>query len=176
MFVTFITDPKFIHLITGLSVNFVALTLPSLLVNETGLSVSRIWLVPSMVIPTVLDDKQTVRKTYRTVGNFNWPVCNCYFQAVKSYSGQQLQLPGTWNQEPLPVSTVKKWFETQHTRNANSDKSQTKLGQAAPKNTERQALLKDSFSFLRGHIRRKEVCKSSSFKSPLTGSSHSFSS
>ena len=32
--------------------------------------------------------------------------------------------------------------------------------------TERQTWLKDSFSFLRGHIRRKGVSKSSMFKSP----------
>ena len=65
----------------------------------------------------------------------------------------------------LPVSTVKKWFETQCTRYGKL--TQTKSGQAAAKNTERQTWSKDSFSFLRGHIRRKEVSKSSEFKSPL---------
>ena len=65
----------------------------------------------------------------------------------------------------LPASTVKKWFETQRTRYGKL--TQTKSGQAAAKNTERQTLLKDSFSFLRGHIRRKGVSKSSGFKSPL---------
>ena len=65
----------------------------------------------------------------------------------------------------LPVSTVTKWFETQHTRYGKL--TQTKSGQAAAKNTKRQTWLKDSFSFLRGHIRRKRVSKSSGFKSPL---------
>ena len=53
----------------------------------------------------------------------------------------------------LSVNTVKKWFETQHTRYGKL--TQTKSGQAAEKSTERQTWLKDSFSFLRGHIRRK---------------------
>ena len=65
----------------------------------------------------------------------------------------------------LPVSTVKKWFKTQRTRYGKL--TQTQSGQAAAKNTERQTWLKDSCSFLRGHIRRKGVSKSSSFKSPL---------
>ena len=43
--------------------------------------------------------------------------------------------------------------------------TQTKSGQAAEKSTERRTWLKDSFSFLRGHIRRKGVSKSSAFKS-----------
>ena len=58
----------------------------------------------------------------------------------------------------LPVSTFKKWFETQHTRYGKL--TQTKAGQAAAKNTKRQTWLKDSLSFLRGHIRRKGVFKS----------------
>ena len=41
-----------------------------------------------------------------------------------------------------------------------------KSGQAAEKSTEHQTWLKDSFSFLQGHIRRKGVSKSSTFKSP----------
>ena len=54
----------------------------------------------------------------------------------------------------LPVSTVmRKWFETQHTRYGKL--TQTKSGQAAAKNIERQTWLKDSFSFLQGHIRRR---------------------
>ena len=60
----------------------------------------------------------------------------------------------------LSVNTVKKWFETQRTRYGKL--IQTKSGQAAEKSR-----LKDSFSFLRGHIRRKGVSKSSTFKSPL---------
>ena len=64
----------------------------------------------------------------------------------------------------LPVKTVKKWFDTQRTRYGKL--TQTKSGQAAEKSTERQTWLKDSFSFLRGHIRRKGVSKSSAFKSP----------
>ena len=42
----------------------------------------------------------------------------------------------------------------------------SKSGQGAEKGTERQTWLKDSFSFLRGHIRRKGVSKSFAFKSP----------
>ena len=64
----------------------------------------------------------------------------------------------------LPVKTVKKLFETQRTRYGKLN--QTKSGQAAEKSTERQTWLKASFSFLRGHIRRKGVSKSSAFKSP----------
>ena len=44
--------------------------------------------------------------------------------------------------------------------------TQMKSGQAAEKSTERQTWLKDNFSFLRGHIRRKGDSKSSAFKSP----------
>ena len=64
----------------------------------------------------------------------------------------------------LPVETVKKWFDNQCTRYGKL--TQTKLGQGAEKFTERQTWLKDSFSFLSGHIRRKGVSKSSAFKSP----------
>ena len=70
------------------------------------------------------------------------------------------QLAATTN---LPVKTVKKWFDTQRTRYGKL--TQTKSGQGAEKSTERQTWLKDSFSFLRGHIRRKGVSKSSAFKS-----------
>ena len=65
----------------------------------------------------------------------------------------------------LSVNTVKKWFETQHTRYV--ELTQTKSGQAVEKSTERQTWLKDSFSFVWGHIRRKGVSKSSAFKSPV---------
>ena len=71
------------------------------------------------------------------------------------------QLAATRN---LPIKTVTKWFETQHTRYGKL--TQTKSGQGAGKSTERQTWLKDSFSFLQGHIRRKGVSKSSVFKSP----------
>ena len=64
----------------------------------------------------------------------------------------------------LPIKTVKKWFETQHIRYGTL--THTKSGQAAEKSTERQTWQKDSFSFLRGHIRRNGVSKSSAFKSP----------
>ena len=57
------------------------------------------------------------------------------------------QLAATRN---LPVKTVKKWFKSQHTRYGKL--TQTKSGQGAEKSTERQTWLKDSFSFLRGHI------------------------
>ena len=45
---TLVTDPNFIHLATGLSVNLMAcrVTLPGLSVNQTGLSVPSIRLVP----------------------------------------------------------------------------------------------------------------------------------
>ena len=46
----------------------------------------------------------------------------------------------------LPVRTVKKWFDTQHTRYGKL--THTKSGQAAEENTEHQTWLKDSFSFL----------------------------
>ena len=65
----------------------------------------------------------------------------------------------------LTVNTVKKWFENQ--RNRYGKLTQTKSRHAAEKSTERQTTLKDSFNFLRGHIRRKLVSKSSAFKSPL---------
>ena len=71
------------------------------------------------------------------------------------------QLAATRN---LPVKTMKKWFKIQRTRYGKL--TQTKSRQAAEKSTERQTWLKDSFSFLRGHIRRKGVSKSSAFKSP----------
>ena len=71
------------------------------------------------------------------------------------------QLASTRN---FPIKTVKKWFETQRTRHGKL--TQMKSGQAAEKSTERQTWLKDSFSFLRGHIRRKGVSKSFAFKSP----------
>ena len=68
----------------------------------------------------------------------------------------------------LPVKTVKKWFKTHCSRYGKL--TQTKSGQAAEKSTERQTWVKDSFSFLRGHIRRKGVFKSSAFKSPQRSS------
>ena len=71
------------------------------------------------------------------------------------------QLAATRN---LPVKTVKKWFDTQRTRYGKL--TQTKSGQGAEKSTVRQTWMKDSFSFLRGHIRRKGVSKSSAFKTP----------
>ena len=64
----------------------------------------------------------------------------------------------------LPIKTVKKWFETQCTRYGKL--TQTKSGQAAVMSTERQTWLKNSFSFLQGHIRRKGVSKPCAFKSP----------
>ena len=65
----------------------------------------------------------------------------------------------------LSVNTVKKWLETQRTRYCKL--TQTKSVEAAEKSTERQTWLKDSFSFLGGHIRRKGVSKFSAFKSPV---------
>ena len=59
---TLVSDPNFIHLATGLSVNGIWVTLPGLSVNQTGLSVPSIRLVPDMDFPTAHDDKQTVRE------------------------------------------------------------------------------------------------------------------
>ena len=64
----------------------------------------------------------------------------------------------------LSIKTVKKWFETQRTKYGKL--TQTKSGQAAEKSTKQQTWLKDSFSFLQGHIKRKGVSKSSAFQSP----------
>ena len=68
----------------------------------------------------------------------------------------------------LHVTTVKKWLDTQRTRYGKL--TQTKSGQGAEKSTERRTWLKDSFSFLQGHIKRKGVSKSSAFKSPQSPS------
>ena len=57
------------------------------------------------------------------------------------------QLAATRN---LPVKTVNKWVKIHCTRYGKL--TQTKSGQAAEKSTEQQTWLKDSFSFLRGHI------------------------
>ena len=86
---------------------------------------------------------------------------NDSFKDKQKKEGLWEQLAATRN---LPIKTVKKWFETQRTRYGKL--TRTKSGQAAEKSTERQTWLKDSFSFLRGHIRRKGVSKSSAFKSP----------
>ena len=73
---------------------------------------------------------------------------------------EQLAATRNW-----PVKTVNKWFETQCTRYGKL--TQTKSGQATEKSTKQQTKwLKDIFSFLRVHIRRKGVSKSSVFKSP----------
>ena len=84
---------------------------------------------------------------------------NDSFKDKQKKEGLWEQLAATRN---LPVKTVKKWFDTQRTRYGKP--TQTKSGQGAEKSTERQTWLKDSFSFLRGDIRRKS--KSSAFKSP----------
>ena len=86
---------------------------------------------------------------------------NDSFKDKHTKEGLWEQLAATRN---LPVKTVKKWFNTQRTRYGKL--TQTKSGQAAEKSTERRTWLKDSFSFLRGHIRRKGVSKSSAFKTP----------
>ena len=65
----------------------------------------------------------------------------------------------------LSVNTVKNWFETQCTRYGKS--TQTKSGQAAEKSSERLTWLKDSFSFLCGHIKRKGVSKPFAINSQL---------
>ena len=86
---------------------------------------------------------------------------NSSFKDKQKKEGLWEQLAATRN---LPVKTVKKWFNTQCTRYGKL--TQTKSEQAAEKSTERQTWLKDSFSFLRDHIRRKGVSKTSAFKSP----------
>ena len=79
---TIVTDPKVIHLATGLSVNLTACQLHFLpcWLKGTGLSASSIWLVSNMVIQTVCD-KQNVREML--VSYFIQPVCNCSRQACK---------------------------------------------------------------------------------------------
>ena len=76
---------------------------------------------------------------------------------------------GLWERAPgysnLSVNTIKKWFETQHTRYGKL--IHTKSRQAAVESTERQTWIHERFSFSRGHIRRKGLSKSSAFKSPL---------
>ena len=84
---------------------------------------------------------------------------NNSFKDTQKKEGLWEQLAATRN---LPVKAVKNWFNTQRTRYGKL--TQTKSGQGAEKSTERQTCLKDSF--LRGHIRRKGVSKSSAFKSP----------
>ena len=58
---TLVSDPKFIHLATGLSV-----TLPGLSVNQTGLSLTSIRLVTNMDFQTVCEDKQIVREVLQS--------------------------------------------------------------------------------------------------------------
>ena len=91
------------------------------------------------------------------------------FDKTRQKSKNKQRKEGLWERlvasRNLTVNTFKKWFETQHTRYGKL--TQTKSGQATARSTERQTWLNDSFSFLRGHIRRKGVSKSSAFKSPL---------
>ena len=86
---------------------------------------------------------------------------NDSFKDKQKKKGLWEQLAATRN---LPVKTVKKWFDTQCSRYGKL--TQTKSGQGAEKSTEQQTWLKDSYRFLRGHIRRKGVSKVISFKSP----------
>ena len=89
-----------------------------------------------------------------------------YDKTNNSFKDKQKK-EGLWEQvaatRNLPVKTVKKWLDTQRTRYGKL--TQTKSGQRTEKSTERQTWLKDIFSFLQGHIRRKGVSKSSAFKS-----------
>ena len=91
-----------------------------------------------------------------------------YYKTLMKFKDKQRN-EGLWERlaasRNLSDNTVKKWFMTQHTRYGKLD--HMKSGQAAEKSTERQTWLRDSFSFLNGHIRRKGVSKSSVFKSPL---------
>ena len=81
---------------------------------------------------------------------------NDSFKDKQKKEGLWEQLAATRN---LPVKTVKKWFDTQRTRYGKL--TQMKSGQAAEKSTECQTWLKNSFRFLRSHIRRKGASKSS---------------
>ena len=58
---TLVSDPNFRPLETGLSVHLTACRL-YLSVNETGLSVTSIWLVPNIDFQTVHDDSPTARE------------------------------------------------------------------------------------------------------------------
>ena len=62
LLMTLVSNPNFIRLATGLSDNLTSCRLhfDGLSINQTGLSVTSIWLVPNMDFPTVRDDKQTV--------------------------------------------------------------------------------------------------------------------
>ena len=86
---------------------------------------------------------------------------NDSFKDKQKKEGLLEQLAASRN---LPVKTVKKLFDIERIRYGKL--TQTKSGQAAEKSRELQTWLKDSFSFLRGHIRRKGASKSSAFKSP----------
>ena len=93
--------------------------------------------------------------------SWNYDKTNDSFKDKQKKERLWKQLAATRN---LPVKTVKKWFDTQHTRYGKI--TQTKSGQAAEKSTKCQTWLKDSFSFLQGHIRRKGVSKFSALKVP----------
>ena len=64
LFPTLVSEPNFSPLATGLSVNLTACRLhfPACRVNQTGLSVTSIRLVPNMDFQTVCDDSPTVRE------------------------------------------------------------------------------------------------------------------
>ena len=101
-----------------------------------------------------------------------------YGKTHAKFKGKQRK-EGLWEtvaaSRNLSVNTVKKWFETQRTRYGKL--THTKSGQATVKSTERQTWLRDRFRFLRGHIRKKGVSKSSAVTTATSrGHSHSFSS
>ena len=68
----------------------------------------------------------------------------------------------------LSVKVCKTWFESQMTHYRNL--TQFKSGQAPKEMKERQKWIQDKFNFLKTHIRRKGLSKSSAFKSPQRAS------
>ena len=76
---------------------------------------------------------------------------------------EKQRMEGLWERlaasRNLSVNTVKKWFETQHTRYGKL--THTNSGRTVVNSIKQQIWLRDSYSFLRGHIRRKGVSKSS---------------
>ena len=78
------------------------------------------------------------------------------------------------NRCKVSVRVCKTWFESQRTHY--SKLMQWKSGQAPIEMTERQNWIQDKFGFLRSHIRRKGLSKSSDFKSKARGASASIAS
>ena len=82
---------------------------------------------------------------------------------------------GPWdrfsNSRNLSVKVCKIWFDSQRTRFGKL--TQSKSGQVPAEMTERQKWIQDKFHFLKSHIRRNELSKSSGFKPQARGPSAS---